>query len=143
MPIELSPWGSANGENVNLYTITCSTGASLVLTDFGATVVQMNRPLPEISDYRTPIEGLYLCGAGTHPGGGVSGAPGHNSAQVVIDDLDGRVRGHKSNTAVMRGPSVMDKIMQSDAGSNIGYLFARSRAFRAISRLGLKSRKDD
>jgi phytoene dehydrogenase-like protein len=37
--------------------------------------------------YRTPIENLYLCGAGTHPGGEVNGAPGHNSARVVLADL--------------------------------------------------------
>jgi phytoene dehydrogenase-like protein len=42
------------------------------------------RPLPGWSDYRTPIEGLYLCGSGTHPGGEVTGAPGHNAAQVIL-----------------------------------------------------------
>ena len=45
-----------------------------------------NRPLPGWSDYRTPIKGLYLCGAGTHPGGEVTGAPGHNAAHQVIKD---------------------------------------------------------
>jgi phytoene dehydrogenase-like protein len=44
------------------------------------------RPVPGWSHYRTPIEGLYLCGAGTHPGGGVTGAPGHNAAHVMIAD---------------------------------------------------------
>ncbi|RZR84172.1 hypothetical protein BHM03_00010938 [Ensete ventricosum] len=39
------------------------------------------------SDYRTPVKGLYLCGSGTHPGGGVMGAPGRNAASVVIDDM--------------------------------------------------------
>lgn len=42
------------------------------------------RPLPEWANYRTPIDGLYLCGAGTHPGGGVTGAPGHNAAQAIL-----------------------------------------------------------
>ena len=37
--------------------------------------------------YRTQIDGLYLCGAGTHPGGEVSGAPGHNAAQAILRDL--------------------------------------------------------
>jgi len=46
------------------------------------------RPLPGWSDYRTPVEGLYLCGAGTHPGGEVSGAPGHNAAHAILTDLD-------------------------------------------------------
>jgi phytoene dehydrogenase-like protein len=49
------------------------------------------RPLPGWSDYRTPVQGLYLCGAGTHPGGEVTGAPGHNAAHVILKDcgLDG------------------------------------------------------
>lgn len=45
------------------------------------------RPVPGWSQYRTPIEGLYLCGAGAHPGGGVTGAPGHNAAHQVLRDL--------------------------------------------------------
>ena len=46
------------------------------------------RPLPGWSDYRTPIDGLYMCGAGTHPGGEVTGAPGHNAAHAVLEDLE-------------------------------------------------------
>ena len=45
------------------------------------------RPLPGWARYRTPISGLYLCGAGTHPGGGVSGIPGHNAAREIIRDF--------------------------------------------------------
>ncbi|NKF23841.1 phytoene desaturase family protein [Solimonas marina] len=44
------------------------------------------RPVPGWGDYRTPLPGLYLCGAGAHPGGGVSGAPGRNAANVVLQD---------------------------------------------------------
>lgn len=44
------------------------------------------RPLPGWSGYRTPLPGLYLCGAGTHPGGEVTGAPGHNAAHVLLRD---------------------------------------------------------
>ena len=44
------------------------------------------RPIPGYGDYRTPIEGMYICGAGTHPGGGVSGVPGRNCAGVVRGD---------------------------------------------------------
>jgi phytoene dehydrogenase-like protein len=44
------------------------------------------RPIPGYGDYRTPIQGLYLCGAGTHPGGGVMGLPGRNCAAVVRRD---------------------------------------------------------
>jgi phytoene dehydrogenase-like protein len=46
----------------------------------------ISRPLPGWAHYRTPIEGLYLCGAGTHPGGGVTGAPGYNAAHVILRD---------------------------------------------------------
>lgn len=54
------------------------------------TIDQMlgTRPLPECAAYRTPLDGLYLCGSGCHPGGGVSGVPGHNAAQTVIHDLN-------------------------------------------------------
>jgi phytoene dehydrogenase-like protein len=44
------------------------------------------RPVPGWSNYRMPVKGLYLCGAGTHPGGGVMGAPGYNGAQAVLQD---------------------------------------------------------
>jgi phytoene dehydrogenase-like protein len=43
------------------------------------------RPVPGWSRYETPIKGLFLCGAGTHPGGGVTGAPGYNAARAVLD----------------------------------------------------------
>jgi phytoene dehydrogenase-like protein len=45
------------------------------------------RPVPGWAKYRTPIHGLYLCGSGTHPGGGVTGAPGHNAARAILRDL--------------------------------------------------------
>lgn len=44
------------------------------------------RPMLGFADYRMPLAGLYLCGAGAHPGGGVTGAPGHNAAQAVLAD---------------------------------------------------------
>lgn len=50
--------------------------------DITAAQMLANRP-----GYRSPIEGLYLCGAGTHPGGEVTGAPGHNAAHAVMRDL--------------------------------------------------------
>ena len=45
------------------------------------------RPLLGWSRYRTPIDGLYLCGAGTHPGGGITGAPGLNASREILADL--------------------------------------------------------
>ncbi|PKU77827.1 hypothetical protein MA16_Dca005659 [Dendrobium catenatum] len=44
------------------------------------------------SDYRTPLKGLYLCGSGAHPGGGVMGAPGRNAASVVLQDIKNDIR---------------------------------------------------
>jgi phytoene dehydrogenase-like protein len=45
------------------------------------------RPVPGYARYASPLRGLYLCGAGTHPGGGVTGAPGHNAAHRILGDL--------------------------------------------------------
>ena len=45
------------------------------------------RPMLGYADYRGPLEGLYMCGSGTHPGGGVTGAPGHNAAREIIADF--------------------------------------------------------
>ncbi len=44
------------------------------------------RPVLGHGAYKSPIKGLYMCGSGTHPGGGVTGAPGHNAAQVILRD---------------------------------------------------------
>jgi len=44
------------------------------------------RPTHECARYRTPVEGLYLCGSAVHPGGGVMGAPGHNAAKALLSD---------------------------------------------------------
>jgi phytoene dehydrogenase-like protein len=59
------------------------------------------RPSPELARYATPVHGLYLCGAGTHPGGGVIAASGHNAAQRVLRDvrgLRGRARARRAKT---------------------------------------------
>ena len=48
------------------------------------------RPVIGCAQYRTPIDGLYLCGASTHPGGGVTGAPGFNASREIIKDLKSR-----------------------------------------------------
>ncbi len=44
------------------------------------------RPILGQAAYRGPLKGLYMCGSGTHPGGGVTGAPGHNAAHVILGD---------------------------------------------------------
>jgi phytoene dehydrogenase-like protein len=45
------------------------------------------RPTLGHGNYRGPLPGLYMCGAGTHPGGGVTGAPGHNAAREILSDF--------------------------------------------------------
>ena len=60
------------------------------------------RPIPGYGDYRSPIRGLYLCGSGTHPGGGVMAVPGRNAARVIgrdarRDRLKERVRSRLSS----------------------------------------------
>jgi phytoene dehydrogenase-like protein len=49
------------------------------------------RPVLGHGDYRSPVRGLYMCGSGTHPGGGVTGAPGHNAAREIIRDFRRRL----------------------------------------------------
>jgi len=46
-----------------------------------------NRPTPELSRFRTPVEGLYLCSSTSHPGGGVTCGPGYNAANAIADDM--------------------------------------------------------
>lgn len=50
------------------------------------------RPVLGHGDYRGPVRGLYMCGSGTHPGGGVTGAPGHNAAHGILRDLGLKAR---------------------------------------------------
>ena len=52
------------------------------------------RPMIGAADYRMPLKGLYLCGSGAHPGGGVTGAPGHNAARAILSDRRFWKRGH-------------------------------------------------
>jgi phytoene dehydrogenase-like protein len=61
-------------------------GGSIFQGEQGLDQMAFMRPSPLLSQYATPVGGLYLCGAGTHPGGGVMGACGHNAAQRVLRD---------------------------------------------------------
>ena len=65
------------------------------------------RPSPSLSGYRTPIGGLFLTGAGTHPGGGVTGRPGRSAAAVVLDAL-GAARGNRGRRRRRRLALVRD-----------------------------------
>jgi len=50
------------------------------------------RPVSGFADYRTPLKGLYICGSSMHPGGGVSGIPGHNAAREILKDNGKKLR---------------------------------------------------
>jgi phytoene dehydrogenase-like protein len=61
-------------------------GGSIFQGEQGLEQMAFMRPSPLLSGYATPVEGLYLCGAGTHPGGGVMAACGHNAAMRILKD---------------------------------------------------------
>lgn len=90
------------------------------------------RPLASMSHYRTPIEGYYLCGVGTHPGGGVMGASGHNAAQAILADEGHDVGGGAARPKGSRG--LVDRIMETKPGRKVGYRAARSSALRPLAR---------
>ena len=60
------------------------TGGNIFHGDLSLDQLFALRPVAGWARYRTPIDGLFLCGAGTHPGGGVTGAPGHNAAKEIL-----------------------------------------------------------
>ena len=57
------------------------------------------RPVLGHGHYRSPVAGLYQCGSGTHPGGGVTGAPGHNAAHEILKDFGRRMAGRRAAKA--------------------------------------------
>jgi len=63
------------------------TGGNICHGDMAPDQLFVMRPLLGWARYRTPIDSLYLCGSGTHPGGGVMGAPGRNAAREILKDL--------------------------------------------------------
>jgi phytoene dehydrogenase-like protein len=62
------------------------TGGNIMQGVMSLSSLSFMRPVPGYADYRTPIRGLYLCGAATHPGGGVMGACGYNAAREILRD---------------------------------------------------------
>jgi len=66
------------------------TGGNIFHGDLDADQLFFLRPVAGWAQYRTPVRNLYLCGSGTHPGGGVMGAPGYNAAREILRDLKKR-----------------------------------------------------
>jgi phytoene dehydrogenase-like protein len=74
----LSPWDLEQRFGI--------TGGNIFHGEMSLDQMFVMRPLAGSARYRTPIKGLYLCGSGAHPGGGVMGAPGHNCAREILKD---------------------------------------------------------
>lgn len=100
-----------------------------------------SRPLPGLGHYRTPIEGLYLCGAGCHPGGGVTGAPGHNAAHRILADI-GRLAAKPAKSPAEHRAGVVDRILATQLGRELGYKVAKSKALRKLTEKAATRKKD-
>jgi phytoene dehydrogenase-like protein len=70
----------------DLETVFGLTGGNIMQGAMNLSSLGFMRPLPGYADYRTPLKGLYMCGAATHPGGGVMGACGYNAAREILKD---------------------------------------------------------
>jgi phytoene dehydrogenase-like protein len=68
------------------------TGGNIMQGSMSLSSLSFMRPVPGYADYRTPIRSLYLCGAATHPGGGVMGACGYNAAREILRDMRRRAK---------------------------------------------------
>lgn len=112
-----------------------------------------HRPFPGWSRYRMPAQNLYLCGAGTHPGGGVTGAPGHNAAQEVLADLQAPAKGREEWTARARRAAAGEQLASAAAAlalherlwasprmRRLGTAAAGKRWFRPVVRRFMKTR---
>jgi phytoene dehydrogenase-like protein len=98
------------------------------------------RPLWAAGHYRTPVANYYLCGAGSHPGGGVTGAPGHNAAMRILADRRGEVNVRQVR-ARAGGKTFVDSIMETGIGQKLGFQIAKSRGMRAITQHFSKTKR--
>ena len=85
-------------------------GGNIFQGEQGLDQMAFMRPTPALAQYSTPVDGLYLCGAGTHPGGGVMAAGGHNAAKKILTTSAGRSCGGwcRRATGTRRGPGCDD-----------------------------------
>ena len=94
------------------------------------------RPIPELANYRTPVRNYYLCGSGTHPGGGVMGANGHNAAQAALADAAGLSTTRAVASRGAKAPwqqRLVGALMSTRPGRRLGYQAARQPALRKIT----------
>jgi phytoene dehydrogenase-like protein len=93
------------------------------------------RPIPELSNYRTPVRNYYLCGSGTHPGGGVMGANGHNAAKVALADAAG-ISAPQATATGHKPPwqqRFVGALMSTRSGRWLSYQAARQPVLRKIT----------
>lgn len=93
------------------------------------------RPFGALSSYRTPIAGLYLCGSGVHPGGGVTGAAGHNAARTALSDL-GSAHGWGGMSAGGNGAGAR----RPDALERLGQVMTSQPALRRLTAVAAQRR---
>ncbi|CDO06943.1 NAD(P)/FAD-dependent oxidoreductase [Mycolicibacterium cosmeticum] len=94
------------------------------------------RPIPELANYRTPVRNYYLCGSGTHPGGGVMGANGHNAAKIALADADGGITTPSARHGGRKAPwqqRLVGGLMSTRPGRWVGYQAARQPALRKVT----------
>jgi phytoene dehydrogenase-like protein len=96
-----------------------------------------SRPVPGVGSFRSPIRGLYLCGSGAHPGGGVIGAPGYNGAHAILDDLaNGGWRPSSDRARAVAAPPLAHRMMQQRHLRKVGMWAARQETLApVVSRL--------
>ena len=117
------------------------TGGNIFQGAMGFDQLFSARPLEGIAEYRTPVAGYYLCGAGTHPGGGVMGANGHNAAKAVLADAGIAASRQSAPTAPAPAHSgLVDRAMSTRLGRRLGYQLARQPALRRVVRRLARSR---
>jgi phytoene dehydrogenase-like protein len=105
-----------------------------------------SRPLEALASYRTPVPGYYLCGAGTHPGGGVMGASGHNAALTALYDVGaGPDPAVAAPTATVPAGAwsgrVLDRVMAGGVTRRLGYQAARQPLLRRLTSLAARVRR--
>ena len=111
------------------------TGGNIFHAAMGLDQLFASRPLSEIGSYKTPISGYYLCGSGTHPGGGVMGANGHNAAKVALGTAAA------APPPPGRGGGLVGKAMSTKVGKKVGYELARQPALRPVAKLAARTPK--
>ena len=82
----------------DIESILGMTGGNIFQGDITPDQIFTFRPVPGWSQYRTPVAGFYLAGSAAHPGGGVLGAPGHNAAAIILEDLGHPLTGSQVRT---------------------------------------------